>query len=260
MDDAEARAILREHDEDPPKRGKLGDHWHTLAEGYQQATPPDYGGGVTDDDFPGDETEAAPPPELETAAPERPPRRVRSSRPPLRERLKAKPDGKGKAKVKHKRISVAPLISEAWLFMGGAAQRIDVPLGRCLQMQSPVAGEIMEDIVRGTAGDRILQPFARAEDKAKAVAALLLPPALVVALEQAQLLDEDRRKQREAILYPMLIQSMMLWERVAAGKMETMMARAEADAPARERAEAMAALIFGATATAAESQPETVGV
>jgi hypothetical protein len=258
MDDAEARAILREHDEDPPKRGKLGDHWHTLAEGYQQATPPDYDGGVTDADF-GEETEAEPPPELETVAPERPPRRVRSSRPPLRERLKAK-DGKGKAKVKHKRISVAPVISEAWLFMGGAAQRIDVPLGRCLQMQSPVAGEIMEDIVKGTAGDRILQPFARAEDKARAVAALLLPPALVVALEQAQMLDEDRRKQREAILYPMLIQSMMLWERVAAGKMETMMARAEADAPARERAEQMARLIFGVTATAPESQPETVGV
>src|SRR5215831_209712 len=259
MDDAEARAILRDHDEDPPKRGKLGDHWHTLAEGYQQATPPDYDGGVTDADF-GEETEAAPPPELETVAAERPPRRVRSSRPPLRDRLKVKQDGKGKAKVKHKRISVAPLISEAWLFMGGAAQRIDVPLGRCLQMQSPVAGEIMEDIVRGTAGDRFLQPFARAEDKAKAVAALLLPPALVVALEQAQLLDEDRRRQREAILYPMLIQSMMLWERVAAGKMETMMACAEADAPVRERAEQMAALIFGATATALEPQPETVGV
>src|SRR5215472_5899376 len=256
MDDAEARAILRDHDEDPPKRGKLGDHWHTLAEGYQQATPPDYDGGVTDADFPEEETEAAPPPEIETVAAERPPRRVRSSRPPLRERLKS--GGKtrtpgARTKVKHKRVSVAPLISEAWLFMGGAAQRIDVPLGRCLQMQSLVAGEIMEDIVKGTAGDRILQPLARAEDKAKAVAALLLPPALVVALERAQMLDEDRRKQREAILYPMLIQSMMLWERVAAGKMETMMARAEADAPARERAEEMAGLIFGMAATAPPS-------
>jgi hypothetical protein len=132
-------------------------------------------------------------------------------------------------------------------------------LGRCLTMQAPVAGEILEDVVKGTFVDNALQPIARAEDKAKAVAALVLPPALVVAIEQAQMLPEAQRQTREAFLWPMLVQSMMLWERVAGEKAEAMMARAEAEAPSRERAEEMARIIFAATAAPAP-EPETVGV
>jgi hypothetical protein len=262
MDDAEARAILREHGEEPPARGKLGADWTGRAESYRQGPPgppgDDYDGGVTPDDF---TTVADDPPDPAPVA-ERKPRRVRTAaaRPSIRERFtKATRGGQGKPKRKQPRLSVAPLIGELWAVMGGMAGRVDVPLGRCLQMQSPVAGDILEDVVKGTFVDAALQPIARAEDKAKAVAALAMPPALVVALEHASTLPDEQRKLREAFLWPMLVQSMMLWERVAGDKMEAMMNRAEAEAPSRERAEAMARLIFQAPVTEpADAEPETV--
>jgi hypothetical protein len=264
MDDAEARAILREHGEAPPARGKLGADWTGRAETYRQGpgtpAPPgdDYDGGVTEDDF---TTVAADPPEPAPLS-ERKPRRVRAAtgtRPSIRERFTKATRGQQKPKRKQPRLSVAPLIGELWAVMGGMATRVDVPLGRCLQMQSPVAGDILEDVVKGTFVDAALQPIARAEDKAKAVAALALPPALVVALEHASTLPDEQRKLREAFLWPMLVQSMMLWERVAGDKMEAMMNRAEAEAPSRERAEAMARLIFQAPVTEpAAPEPETV--
>jgi hypothetical protein len=89
MDDAEARAILREHGEEPPARGKLGADWTGRAETYREgAAPPgdDYDEGVTADDF---TTVAGDPPDPAPVA-ERKPRRVRASaaaRPSIRERF-----------------------------------------------------------------------------------------------------------------------------------------------------------------------------
>jgi hypothetical protein len=261
MDDAEARAILREHGEEPPVRGRLNDDWKARAQALRADAPlpeeePSYDGGVTDADFA--VTEAAEPPAI---VPERKPRRVKpTAQPPLWDRLRGAKDGKAKPKRKHPRVSVAPLVGNFWALMGSVAARADVPLGRCLTMQSPVAGEILEDVVKGTVVDTALQPIARARDKGKAVAALLLPPACVLAIERAQLLPEKQKEAREALLWPMLVQSMMMWEEVAGDKVAAMAERAEAEAPSRERAEANARLIFAMTAPATAPEPETVGV
>jgi len=116
-------------------------------------------------------------------------------------------------------------------------------------------------VVKGTVVDTALQPIARARDKGKAVAALLLPPACVLAIERAQLLPEKQKEAREALLWPMLVQSMMMWEEVAGDKVAAMAERAEAEAPSRERAEANARLIFAMTVPPAPApEPETVGV
>jgi len=240
----------------------LNDDWKGRAESYRQDQPPpadDYDGGVSADDFP--VTEAAEPPPPAVPA-ERKPRRVKtaSTRPSFRERFTKARDTKAKAKRKHPRLSVAPLIGEFWAVMGSMAGRVDVPLGRCLQMQAPVAGDILEDVVKGTIVDSALQPIARAEDKAKAVGALVLPPAIVVALEHAATLSDEQRKLREAFLWPMLIQSMMLWERVAGDKLTDMAERVEQEAPSRERAENNARLIFALTAPEPVREPETAGV
>lgn len=256
MDDAEARAILREHGEEPPIRGRLNDDWRSRAEAFRADAPEaDYDGGVSDADFT-DTTEAAEPPALPA---ERKPRKVTKARTSLRDRFTKA--ATGKPKVKHKRMSLAPVIGEFWGLMGSLAGRVDVPLGRCLQMQSPVAGEILEDVVKGTIVDTALQPIARAEDKAKAVGALVLPPLVVVAIEHAQTLPEDQMKMRMAFLEPVLVQSLMMWERVAGDKLEAMAARVEAEAPSRERAENTARLIFAMAAPATpQPEPETVDV
>ncbi len=263
MDDAEARAVLREHGQEPPKRGKLTGAWHARAGALRQDTPPPvpeedtYDEGVTAGDF---VSEAADPPPLPA---ERKPRKVRTARPSLRERVTGGGKGKtAKAKRRHPRVPVDRLITRGWEMMGGLAARVDVPLGRCLQMQAPVAGLIMEDITKGTFADRVLQPAARAEEKVEKGLALVGAPLCVVGLELAQRLPDDQRKLREAILWPMLVESMVLWDRIAGDKVEELATRTTREAPARERAEHLAQLIFAQPPdpAAAEPERETAGV
>lgn len=256
MNDDEARAILHEHGEEPPKRGRLAPAWRTRAEELRQGPPAadSYDGAVTEADF-GGVSEAAEPP---TMVPERKPRRVKAARPSLRERITSAKGKPGAPKRKHPRVSVDRLIGRAWDMMGGLAARVDVPLGRCLQMQAPVAGLIMEDMVKGTFADRALQPIARAEDKAEKGLALIGPPLIVTGLEMAQKLPDDQRKMREAILWPLLIESMVLWDRIAGDKADELVERVTREAPARERAEKLAALIFAQPpGTPAEAEPAT---
>jgi hypothetical protein len=260
MDDAEARAILRAHEEEPPVRGKLGPDWIARATHYadqDSGTPAadSYDGGTSEADFSGT-TEAAEPP---AAVAERKPRRVqRKPKPTLRERFTK---AQAKPKKRQPRVSVAPLIGNVWGFLGSMAGRVDRPLGNCLMLQSDVAGDILEDVVKGTFMDPILQPIARARDKGKAVTALVLPPAVVVAIERAQMLPEDQMKARMAFLEPILVQSLMMWGEVAGGKLAAMAERIEQEGPAREQAERMARLIFAAAGPApAPKEAETVGV
>lgn len=245
MSDDDDRAILREHGEDPPQRGRLAPKWKTLADDYRQGPPAEgedtYDGGVNPEtDFGPDVTEAAEPPPL---PPERKPRKVRAPRKSLADRMRTG-QGKAGAKKRHPRVPVDRLIGRAWEMMGGLAGRVDVPLGRCLSMQAPVAGLIMEDLVKGTYADRALQPIARAEEKAEKGLALLAPPLCVIGLEVAQTLPEEQRKLREAILWPLLVESMVLWDRIAGDKAEEIIERATADAPSRKRAEELASLMF----------------
>jgi len=104
--------------------------------------------------------------------PETPPRPPRRSR--LRDRL-AKPDDK------RRRVSVESLTSWVWGLGGMALQQApqSTPVGRMLAMQAPVAGVVVDDLVKGTIVDRILQPLARSSEKAEKAFALLGPPVLV---------------------------------------------------------------------------------
>jgi hypothetical protein len=246
MDDAEARAVLREHGEEPPARGKLGPDWHTRADNYRQDGPgDDYDGGTSPADF---ETVADAPPEPvaggQVVTPERPPRRPARARKPLRERLRGQQAKAGKRKPAHKRVPVDALISRGWELMGGLAGRVNPPVGKVLTMQAPVAGLVLEDVVRGTAADRVLQPLARAEERAEKVLALAAPPVLVGAIEAAQRLPEKEMQLRMAILVPMLEESLVLWVRIAGDKVDEMAARELETGPAREKARELLGMIF----------------
>ena len=278
MDDAEARAVLRQGGEQPLARGKLGADWMeraaelaASATGQNGAEPgepgDDYDQGVSAADF--DEVSVADEPPSSPAAgqveqpPRRPSRGRGRGRRSLADRVRAaSSSGKGKAKPKHHpRVRVDGLISRGWEFLGSAAMRVDPPLGRCLAMQAPVAGLVLEDVVKGTFVDRGLQPIARAEDKAEKVASIVLPPLIVAGLEMAQRLPEPQRKAREAILWPLLVESLVLGERVAGSYADEVIARAERDGPARERATRVASAIFAVPMEQpATSERETAGV
>jgi|SRR5215472_725481 len=269
MDDAEARRILTEHGEQVTRRGKLSDEARLRAQHLadQDAGGDEYADGTSPGDF-GDDPAPLTSPELKPEPePERPAnleerrpqpvKRTRRQRKPLRERLAG--DGK-RPKRKHPRMPVDQLISSAWAALGGLAGQVDPPVGRCLVLQAPVAGLILEDVVRGTAADRILQPIARAEERAEKVLALVGPPAIVAALEASQALPERQRAAREAVLLPLLHRSLVLWVRIAGDQADKMVERQQEEGPAAEAAAKLMAAILGTPAAQPEPEPETVRV
>lgn len=250
-DPADVRAVLREHGEEPPERGKLSADWYAKYDAIKAGTAPadGYDAGVTEADFPADEDETAAPP-----GPEQKPRKPRRTRPAasgLRDRLAGKGKPRGKGKPKRPRIPVDRLIERGWEVLARLTTPVSPPVARCLEMQAPVAGLILEDVVKGTMVDRALQPIARAEDKGRKVAALAGPPMIVAALEQAQRLPDTQRQMREAILVPMLRESLVLLVEVAGEKVDEQMRRAEERGPAYAKADEYMAMIFAPPSPAA---------
>lgn len=260
MEDSQARAILRENGETPPVRGKLGAEWIEKAEGYRDGyieppDPPDLGAPPEDPDPaahngqpPEDPPDAEPPP----MAPERPPRRPRAGRsatpPKWREKIWGKRSGsrqrQGRSQPKQARISVDKLCATAWRGMAAAFGYLDEPISKVLALQAPVAGLILEDTIRGTFLDVVLQPVAQMQETAGKLSALAGPPVLVALIEACQGLPEPQRQIRLALLFPMLEASLMSWYHVAGDRAAQLAERAENEEPARNFARANIAVIF----------------
>lgn len=255
------RAVLREHGYDVPDRGRIsGEHMDTYlgltnsgpaaaSREAGAAGPGDYDGGVTAADFPGDDDvsrETSP----GTGGERRPRRPQAAAKPGWREKLaggakaKAKGGRHSSARKRQPRVPVDRLCERGWELLSRVFTPVAPATGRCLRMQSPVAGLILEDVVAGTMADRILQPLARAEEKSKKVLALAGPPMIVAALEASQGLPDDQRLMREAILVPMLRECMVLWVDIAGDKV-TEKARRDAEmGPVYEQVDELLAMIF----------------
>jgi hypothetical protein len=101
-----------------------------------------------------------------------------------------------------RRVSAAETISDGWAALGGLAIRTGThaPLGRCLQWQAPMAGEMLDDVVAGTIVDKVaLQKVAKGRHKFDVLGAVLGPPLLVLAIE--------RNPQNAQALMPLLASS-----------------------------------------------------
>ena len=265
---AEKRAWLAEHrpDLDVPQRGRLApDLEHAWAEGNGD-DPAD----VTEPDFDGlrpAEREPDTPlqPEREPATPrsrrrrQTPRQRVRSLFGPADDDKKPRP----RPRRKPPRVSVEHLVSRCWEGLARVAQPLSLPVSRCLQVQSPVAGMILEEIVEGTIVDRALQPVARAEEKAEKVLALVAPPLLVATLEQTAALEAagaitpQQAMMRRAFQVPLLKESLRVWLEVAGPKVEAA-ARKEAEYAEKfgHTIDELMALFFGPVTATAEHVPE----
>jgi len=277
----EMRAWLRSErpDLEVGERGRLTDEQraaYEAAHGVPDAGP-DYDAGVSDADF--DEREPDTP-----MRPERAPRTQRQRREDgraaarrtrgdrLRGRLLGAPadgpgagkTGKGKTGTRKRlpRVPVDHLVSRVWEGMARVAGTASIPVSRCLQVQSPVAGMILEDVIRDTVVDRALQPLARAEDKAERVIALLGPPLLVAAIESTAALPPEQAAVRQAMLIPLLKESLRVWLEVAGPKVEEA-ARREAEYQNNfgRTIDELMNLFFGNVTMTAEpaGEPETAG-
>lgn len=270
-DPAVIRAALREHGHDVPDRGRLSNE---LLAAYREITmhdddaepdiPGSYDGSVSDADFggtddlidaltAGDPPEPAAPParapgrEVAAVPAERKPRRVRQPRKPTlsdRVRGRGKPARRGKPAIKRPRVPIDRFAGRIWEAFARLATPVSQPIATTLNLQAPIAGMILEDLVKETFVDRALQPVVRAEEKAEKVLALVGPPVLVGAIQASQGLPDEQRDMREAILVPMLEESLTMWVRIAGDKLEEQQRRVAEDGPVREQVRQLLMAIF----------------
>jgi hypothetical protein len=200
---AEIRRWAIDQGLDVPGRGPLPPH---LTDAY------DAWHGTDNDIDDGQDAEPGPPP-ADTA--ERKPRSIRTPR-AASWRNRARGKGKARPRAKHPRVPVDDLIAGLWRGAAGFARPLP-PTSRLMKIQAPVAGAILEDVVKGTAIDRLLQPLARTTAGAEALFALAGPPIMVTALQ----LQPDM----EPFIMPLLRESLLRWCKIAGPKMKEALAR-----------------------------------
>lgn len=228
------RKWLREQGHDVPARGPLPQDAVDAYEAAHGSDNVEYLSqvpGVSEDDFAPDPDDLEPPPPPPVKAESRPRtgRQMRAAERTSRGRTRSErwigkllgddqpagSKGKPKGKPKHARISLDKLITRLYNRAGQMAQSVAPATGRCLQAQAAMAGVILEDVARGTMVDRILQPVARAEDKADKVFALAAPPLIVFALEASPPGDVFRRQMLMGFLRESLTISLEVTEAYA---------------------------------------------
>lgn len=107
--------------------------------------------------------------------------------------------------------------SSAWNGLASMFGGANAPLGRTLAYQAPVAGMLIDDILKGSVVDRMLQPIARMEEQGKTAWGLVGPP-LIVAVVQANPALMDRSK-------PMLASALRAYLEVAGPAMDKLRQR-----------------------------------
>jgi hypothetical protein len=228
-----------------------------VRDAYDAAHPGPNGSASTGPDYPDEDFDAAFPdpdaytgPDLAEDTAETPPRKPRSKKTPG---PAWRPFGKGKkTPAKRKpRVSTEDLLGALW--RGGAKLLTPLPpLQRTLRMQAPVAGMLLDDVVKDSIVDPVLQPLARLAAQGKTVQALVGPPAFVAAIMAHQVqrasMDppQDPHPLFMAIAGEGLRSSLMAWMDVAGPKFELALQRErEFEERYGAKVDDMIAFIFG---------------
>jgi hypothetical protein len=262
--------------------GAVSEAYRAAHNGQPEGSP-DYPPGMDDSDF--DLAEAELPDDLDDTA-EVAPRRVASPKrgsspttlPKLSDRFRrgksaARP--KGKAKPKRPRTSTAELIGSAWRIAAKVAQPLP-PMYRTLRLQSVIAGPLLDDAVKGTMVDPILQPLARMSQAGQTVSALVAPNLAIGAM--AYHLHQTNGEPNPVVMQAcqeMLRHGLMAMMRVGGEAFAAELAREQADeerfggsidqimayilADAADPAEEEANIAAMAARFAGQPEPETVG-
>lgn len=132
--------------------------------------------------------------------------------------VKPKTPVRGRSKAATKaRVGLEKLVGLGWRMAAQAVAPINLPVARVLDMQTPIAGMILEDKIRGTLVDRILQPVARLNEGGEAAFALIGPPMLVGLLSYKPELMPTIR--------PMLREALVKWIELAGPQMDALAAK-----------------------------------
>ena len=80
------------------------------------------------------------------------------------------------------RTPVTRVVERIWNQAARAYEHVNIPVARTMQWQSPYIGIVVEDVIKATPLDRILQPLARVETAATGVGAMIAMPFIVGAI------------------------------------------------------------------------------
>lgn len=84
----------------------------------------------------------------------------------------------------------------------------DIPVGRCMSYQAPVAGVMLDKALEGTLPDKLLiQPIAKAGARGGNIAALIGPPLLVGVIERNPQLYEPLQPVLKAMMMNYLLEA-----------------------------------------------------
>jgi hypothetical protein len=166
--------------------------------------------------------------------------------------------GKKRPGKKQPRVSTEDLLGALW--RGGAKLLSPVPpLQRTLRMQAPVAGMLLDDVVKDSIVDPVLQPLARLAAQGKTVQALVGPPAFVTAIMAHQIQRANLDPPQEphplfmAVATEGLRTSLMAWMEVAGPKFEVALSREqEFESKYGQPVDDMIAFIFSAPVNPAD--------
>jgi hypothetical protein len=264
---AEIRSWLRDQGETVPDKGRLNP---ALVAMYDQAHP----AAPSDDDTEWDldaPAEILDVEDLEPDVPMTPERRPRTkktgraeqrAKTPFTSRLLGSKPAEGRKPPRKVtgRISLEKFTTRMYSSLGRMVRPLSVPMSNCLQAQAAMAGVLLEDMVKHTTLDRILQPAARAEDKLDKGIALVAPPLLTLAIEQSFQLPPDQMMVRQAVLMPMLRESLRIGMEVSQSFAEQIKTRIEQDAKWDREIDDMIALIFAQPQATVVPEPEMAGV
>ena len=180
------------------------------------------------------------------------PRRPRGSKKASRPSWLPGSAAKKKPGKKPPRVSTEELLGSVWRGAAKLASPLP-PLQRTLRLQAPVAGLLLEDAVKGTAVDTVLQPLARIANQGKTVQALVGPPAFVTAIMVHQIQRAGMTPPQEphpmfmALATEGLRSSLMAWMDIAGPKFDVAMQRErEFEEKYGQSVDDTIALIFGA--------------
>jgi hypothetical protein len=129
-----------------------------------------------------------------------------------------KTDQPARGKGAPKRVSLEMWAQRGWKALAYIAGAGQTPTSRCLNMQAPVAGIVLDDMIKGTVVDRLAQPIARWGEGGKNVAALVGLPLLVAATERQPALYQYTR--------PLMAEAATEWVLLAGPAMRKAKARA----------------------------------
>lgn len=89
-----------------------------------------------------------------------------------------------KIKRNKPRVSVEGTVTMGWWLLAKAFEPISAPAAKMMALEAPIAGAMLDDAIKNTIVDKVLQPIARTEESGKAFGALLGPPLLVMIIDR----------------------------------------------------------------------------